>query len=104
MLALVCSASGLWLRFSGAIPETSPVFDYAKLSVIAWVAAFFACGWIGASAAVERRPDDSRLLAGALAVVMVPMSLLLTFAAIAIPLVQGDPRAFKTIKKTRGAS
>ena len=39
-----------------------------------------------------------------LAVVMVPVSLLLTFAAIAIPLVQGDPRAFKTIRKTRGTS
>ncbi len=100
----MCSATGLYLRFSGAIPETSPVFDYAKLSVIAWVAVFFACGWIGASAAVDRRPDDSRLLAGVLAVVMVPVSLLLTFMAIAVPLVQGDPRAFKTIRKTRGTS
>ncbi len=104
VLALVCSATGLYLRLSGAIPETSPVFDYAKLSVIAWAGVFFACGWIGASAAAERRPDDSRLLAGALAVAMVPVSLLLTFAAIAVPLMRGDPRAFKTIRKTRGTS
>ena len=102
LLALVCSASGLYLRFSGAIPGTSLIFDYTKLSVIAWVVVFFACGWIGASAVADRRPDDSRLLAGVLAVVMVPVSLLLTFAAIAVPLVQGDPRAFKTIRKTRG--
>ena len=60
VLALVCSASGLYLRFSGAIPATSQVFDYAKLSVIAWVAVFFACGWIGASAAQGRGTDDSR--------------------------------------------
>lgn len=104
VLALVCSASGLYLRFSGAIPATSQVFEYAKVSVVAWVAVFFACGWIGASAAQARGSDDSRLLSAVLAVVMVPVSLLLTFAAIAVPLVQGDPRAFKTIRKTRGAS
>jgi hypothetical protein len=104
VLALVCSASGLYLRFSGAIPDTSPVFDYAKLSVIAWVAVFFACGWIGASATQARGGDDSRLLSAVLAVAMVPASLLLTFAAIALPLVKGDPRAFKTIRKTRGTA
>ena len=104
VLALVCSASGLYLRGSGAIPESSPVFEYAKLSVVAWVAVFFACGWIGASAAQNQGRDDSRLLTAVLAVVMVPVSLLLTFAAIALPLAHGDPRAFKTIRKTRGAS
>jgi hypothetical protein len=103
VLALVCSATGLYLRFSGAIPATSAIFDYAKLSVIAWVTVFFACGWIGASAAGQLRPNDSRrLMAGVMAVAMTPASLLLTFAAIAVPLVKGDPRAFKTIRKTRG--
>jgi glycosyl transferase family 2 len=103
VLALLCSASGLYLRFSGAIPATSQVFEYAKVSIVAWVAVFFACGWIGASAAHARGSDDSRLLSAVLAVVMVPVSLLLAFAAIAVPLVQGDPRSFKTIRKTKGA-
>ena len=67
------------------------------------MAVFFACGWIGASAAQAGGSDDSRLLSAVLAVVMVPASLLLTFAAIAVPLVRGDPRAFKTIRKTKGA-
>jgi hypothetical protein len=105
VLALVCSATGLYLRFSGAIPATSQIFNYAKLSVIAWATVFFACGWIGASPAAQLRPDDSgRLVAGVMAVAMMPVSLLLTFVAIAVPLVKGDPRAFKTIRKTRGTS
>jgi hypothetical protein len=69
----VCSAAGLYLRISGAISATSPVFDYAKLAVLA------------------------------LAVLMMPVSLALTFAAIGIPLMQGDPRSFKVISKTREA-
>jgi len=101
VLALVCSAAGLYLRLTGAIPATSPVFDYAKLAVLAWVAVFFSCGWIGASAATSGRSHDSRLMSGLLAVLMMPVSLALTFAAIGIPLVQGDPRSFKVISKTR---
>jgi hypothetical protein len=104
VLALVCSAAGLYLRLSGAIPATSQIFDYAKLSILAWVLVFFACGWIGASAAQASGGNESRLVAAGLAVMMVPASLLLTFAAIAIPLVNGDPRAFKTIRKTRGTA
>ena len=103
VLALVCSAAGMYLRVTGAIPASAPVFGYAKLSIIAWAAAVFACGWIGASSASPGRDDDSRLLAGVLAVIMMPASLVLTFAAIAVPLVQGDPRTFKTIRKTRDA-
>ena len=64
---------------------------------------FFACGWIGASSAQEGRGDDSRLLAGVVAVVMVPVSLLLTLAAVLVPLAQGDPRTFTVIRKTKGA-
>jgi putative flippase GtrA len=101
VLALVCSAAGLWLRLTGKIPSTAGVLDYAKLSLLAWVAVFFACGWIGAGSSVEGRPSDSRMLAGVMAVVMAPASLMLTFAALAIPLIQGDPRTFRTIRKTR---
>ena len=104
ILALVCSAAGLYLRVTGAIPATSPVFQYAKLSILAWVAVFFACGWIGASAERPARDNDSRLLAGVLAVVMMPASLILTFAAIVVPLVKGNPGTFKTIRKTREAA
>jgi hypothetical protein len=32
---------------------------------------------------------------------MMPASLVLTLAAIAIPLIQGDPRSFAVISKTR---
>ena len=101
VLALVCSAAGLWLRLTGVIPPTAGVLDYAKLSLLAWVAMFFTCGWIGASSSVEGRTHDSRMMAGVMAVLMAPASLVLTFAAIAISLIQGDPRTFRTIRKTR---
>jgi Glycosyl transferase family group 2 len=100
---LVCSAVGLWLRVTGRIPAGAGVLGWAKLSVLAWVGLFFACGWIGASAAHgTRRADDSRLLAGVTAVVMMPVSVALTFAAIAVPWVLGDSGTFQTITKTRG--
>ena len=41
------------------------------------------------------------MMAGVMAVLMAPASLVLTFAAIAISLIQGDPRTFRTIRKTR---
>jgi hypothetical protein len=101
--ALLCSAAGWYLRLTGKLPATAGIFDYAKLSVLSWVAVFFACGWIGASSAQEGRGDDSRLLAGVVAVVMVPVSLLLTLAAVLVPLAQGDPRTFTVIRKTKDA-
>lgn len=101
VMALVCSADGLYLRATGAIPASSPVLGYAKLSVLAWVAVLFTCGWIGSGSAVSPRSSDSRLLSGVLAVLMTPVSLLLTLAAIAVPLVQGNPRSFAVISKTR---
>jgi putative flippase GtrA len=102
ILGLSCSVAGLWLRATGAIPSTVGVLNVGKLAIIGWVALSFACGWIGAgSAASLHRDDDSRLLSGVLAVVMMPVSALLTFAAIMIPLAQGDPRDFQTIAKTR---
>jgi len=89
------------LRATGRVPPTSPVLDYAKLSVLCWTAVFFACGWIGASSAHGGRDSDSRLLSGVLAVLMLPVSATLTFAAVVISLAQGDPRTFRTIRKTR---
>jgi hypothetical protein len=102
VLALLCSMAGLWLRVTGRIPAAAGVLDYAKLSLIAWVGVFFACGWIGASAdAPGRRSDDSRMLAGVMAVLAAPASLALALVSIVIPLIQGDPRTFRTIRKTR---
>jgi hypothetical protein len=101
VLALSCSAAGLWLRASGRIPSTAGVLNFGKLALMAWVGVFFACGWIAASSAAERRPDDSRMLSGVLAVLLMPVSVLLTLAAVVIPLVQGDPGDFRTIRKTR---
>ncbi|HEV2376277.1 MAG TPA: glycosyltransferase family 2 protein [Streptosporangiaceae bacterium] len=103
LVALFCSVAGWYLRITGRIPASAGVFDYAKLSVLSWVAVFFACGWIGSGSAISARNDDSRLLAAVLAVVMAPVSLLLTFAAILIPFAQGNPRSFAVIRKTWAA-
>jgi hypothetical protein len=101
VLGLVCSAAGLYLRFTGRIPATSIVLSYGKLSVLAWVGLFFTCGWIAAGSATSRRNSDSRLFAGVVAVLMMPVSVALTLAAIMVPLLRGDPRTFQTIAKTR---
>jgi Glycosyl transferase family group 2 len=103
VLALALSAVGLWLRLTGRIPATAGILNFGKLALMSWAGLFFACGWIGASSAVERRSPDSRMLAGLLAVIMMPVSVLLTLAAIVVPLAQGDPRDFQTIAKTRHA-
>jgi Glycosyl transferase family group 2 len=102
-LCLVGSMVGLYLRATGRIPATSPILSYAKLSILAWAGLFFTCGWIGAGSATSARNHDSRLLAGIVAVLMMPISVSLTFAALVIPLVQGDPRTFRVIRKTRSA-
>jgi cellulose synthase/poly-beta-1,6-N-acetylglucosamine synthase-like glycosyltransferase len=102
ILGLASSIAGLWLRGTGRVPATAGILNFGKLALIGWVAVSFACGWIGASSAASlRRDDDSRLLAAVLAVIMMPVSALLTFASIIIPLAQGDPRDFQTIRKTR---
>lgn len=101
VFGLVCSATGLYLRASGQIPATAGVLGVVKLSVLAWVALFFACGWIGASSASAGNTVDSRLLSGVLAVLMTPLSVLLTLAAILVPLARGNPRNFAVIRKTR---
>lgn len=101
VLGLLCSAAGLYLRLTGRIPATAGVLDYAKLSLLAWVGVFFTCGWIAAGSDHAARGADSRLLSGMLAVLMMPAGLLLTLGAILIALVQGNPRTFAVISKTR---
>ena len=101
VLGLACSVAGLYLRATGRVPPTSAFLNYAKLSVLCWAGLFFACGWIGASSDHADRDGDSRLLSGVLAVLMLPISATLTFAAMLISLAQGDPRTFRTIRKTR---
>jgi len=99
--ALPLSVSGLYLRAAGRIPGDTPVFTVAKLSVLAWVAVFFACGWAGSGSRAFSKTNDSRLLSATVAVLVLPLSLLLTCAGVFIPLVQGNPRTFKVISKTR---
>lgn len=101
ILGLACSIAGLYLRATGRVPATSDFLNYAKLSVLCWAGLFFACGWIGASSDHTGSDGDSRLINGVLAVLMIPVSAALTFAALVISLAQGDPRTFRTIRKTR---
>ena len=99
--SLLLSLSGLYLRATGRISGDSLIFTVAKLSVAAWVAVFFACGWAGASSRVSARSNDSRLLSATIAVLMLPVSLVLTCAGVFVPLVLGNPRTFAVIRKTR---
>ena len=103
VLALVCSASGLYLRFSGRSR------DFTRIRVREVVGGRLGGGVFRLR--LDRRvgrpgPGPRRFAAagGSAGCGDGPGSLLLTFAAIAVPLVQGDPRAFKTIRKTRGTS
>ena len=69
--------------------------------ILSWAGIYFACGWIAAGAAATAGNADSRLLSGVLAVLMMPVSVVLTFTAVLLPLLQGDPRSFRVIRKTR---
>jgi hypothetical protein len=100
-VSLLLSVAGLYLRASGRISGNLPIFMVAKLSVVAWIAVFFACGWAGAGSRVFARTNESRLLSATVAVLALPFSMVLTFAGLFIPLVQGNPRTFKVINKTR---
>lgn len=104
LVTLVFSLTGLFLKLTGQMPAASPIYSVSKLSIAAWLAVFFTCGWIGASSRVSGRNDDSRLLNAIAAVVMVPLGSLLTLAGLFIPLVQGNPRTFQVISKTRQVS
>jgi hypothetical protein len=102
VVGLMASAAGLYLRVTGGIPSNTVALNYAKLSIVAWAGVFFACGWV-AKAAVGQT-SDARLLAGVTAVMMMPVSMILSFAAIVIPLGQGSPRSFEVITKTRAVN
>jgi hypothetical protein len=101
MITALFSVTGLYMRLTGQLPGGSPIYDVAKLSIVAWIATFFACGWIGASSRVAGRSSDFRLLQASLAVLVLPVSSILNVAGIVIPLVQGNPRTFQVISKTR---
>jgi hypothetical protein len=102
--ALACSVGGLWLRVSGGIPATAGVLNFGKLSLLAWAGLAFTCGWLGASGSTDCRDDDSRLLAGVTAVLLMPVSVLITLAALVVPLAEGNPRSFRRIRKTLGVA
>jgi hypothetical protein len=104
LVTLAFSVSGLYLRLTGQMPGQSSIYDLAKLSIVAWLAVFFACGWIGASSRVTRRTNDSRMLHAATAVLLLPVTSVLTLAGVLIPLLQGNPRTFQVIRKTRQGS
>ena len=95
------STVGIIMRLVGRLPPSSPVYDASKLALLIWLAVFFGTGWIGASGSQTRRNDDSRLLNALLAVVLSPLSCLLTTAGLIYPLIAGNPRTFKVIRKTR---
>jgi hypothetical protein len=102
LVTLAFSVAGLVLRLTGQLPGQSSIYNAAKLSIVAWLVVFFACGWIGASSRVSHRTNDSKLLQASTAVLMLPVSSFLTLAGVLIPLVQGNPRTFQVIRKTRG--
>jgi hypothetical protein len=101
LVTVVFSLTGLYMKLTGQLPSDSPVYSVSKLAILSWLALFFTCGWIGSSSRVSARHDDSRLLNAAAAVIMIPVSSLLTLAGILIPLAQGNPRTFQVISKTR---
>jgi hypothetical protein len=103
LITAAFSVAGLILRLTGQMPGQSTIYDVAKLSIVAWLAVFFACGWIGASSRASDRTNDSKLMQAITAVIMLPVSSLLTLAGVLIPLVQGNPRTFQVIRKTRQA-
>jgi hypothetical protein len=95
------SVTGMALRYTGHLPPQSSVYDASKLAIATWLAVFALCGWIDASSKTHRRSDDSRLLNALAAVVMAPISSVMTLAVILVAVYQGNPRTFQTIRKTR---
>jgi Glycosyl transferase family group 2 len=95
------SVTGLVLRLTHQLPASSPVYTVSKLAIVTWLSVFFACGWINASSAIGSRSDDSRLLAALGAVLMAPVSSMMTIVVIVVALAQGNPRTFEVIRKTR---
>lgn len=101
-MTVIVSVTGLVLRYTGYLPPTSPVYDVSKLAIATWLAVFAVCGWIDASSRIDRRNDDSRLLNALAAVIMAPVSSVMSVFVITVALYQGNPRTFEVIRKTRG--
>lgn len=98
---LLFSAVGVLMRLTGGLPPSTTVYSVSKLALLTWLAVFFGVGWLGASGSVDGRNDDSRLLNALMAVVLSPLSYLITAAGLVWPLIVGNPRTFEVIKKTR---
>jgi Glycosyl transferase family group 2 len=95
---VVLSVVGISLRFAGYLPPGSPVYDVSKLAILSWMLMFFYCGWVAA----EHKPtSDSRLLHATIAALLSPVSSILAFLVLVITVIQGNPRTFEVIRKTR---
>jgi hypothetical protein len=101
VMTVTVSMTGLAMRLTGHLSPSSSLYGESKLAILTWLLIFGVCGWIDASSATHRRHDDSRLLNALAAVVMSPVSSLLSVVVIAVALYQGNPRTFETIRKTR---
>jgi hypothetical protein len=100
---MLFSVTGIAMKLAGALPPESPVYDVAKLALFTWLGVLFGAGWIGASGRVDGRNEDSRLLNALMAVVFSPLSCLVITAGLVVPLLQGNPRTFEVIRKTRSS-
>jgi len=98
---VLLSATGLALRYTGHLPPNSPIFEVSKLSIATWLVIFAMCGWIDASSRIHLHSDDSRILSAVGAVIMSPVSSLMTVFVMLVALYQGNPRTFEVIRKTR---
>jgi Glycosyl transferase family group 2 len=95
---VMLSLAGIALRFLGFLPAGSPIYGVAKLAILSWMLMFFYCGWVAA----EHKPtSDSRLLHAAIAALLSPVSSMLAFIVLVITVIQGNPRTFEVIRKTR---
>jgi Glycosyl transferase family group 2 len=95
---VVLSLTGIALRLVGYLPPGSPIYELSKLSILCWLLMFFYCGWVAA----EHKPtSDSRLLHAAIAALLSPVSSVLAFLVLVVTIVQGNPRTFEVIRKTR---
>ena len=98
---VMLSVAGIALRFLGYLPAGSPIYDLAKLAILSWMLMFFYCGWVAA----EHKPtSDSRLLHAMIAALLSPVSSMLAFVVLVITVMQGNPRTFEVIRKTREAT
>jgi hypothetical protein len=95
------SLAGIALRYLGYLPAGSSIYDMAKLAILSWMLMFFYCGWVAA----EHKPtSDSRLLHAMIAALLSPVSSMLAFVVLVITVMQGNPRTFEVIRKTREAT